>query len=93
MYSSARAEFCAERSCSFCFETDFGLCEEEEEVVVAVSDDVADSEVIVFEEASSDDISIPSIELDDVEASDTPAGLLARFIRNDLQSPNESSSM
>mmetsp|Transcript_918 Transcript_918/g.1495 ORF Transcript_918/g.1495 Transcript_918/m.1495 type:complete len:89 (+) Transcript_918:1180-1446(+) len=88
MYSSARAEFCAERSCSFCLETDFGLSL----VLLLVVDDGGDdsSEVIAVEGGEeSSDRSIPSIELDEeVEVAE-----LARFIRNDLQSPSESSSM
>mmetsp|Transcript_5270 Transcript_5270/g.8260 ORF Transcript_5270/g.8260 Transcript_5270/m.8260 type:complete len:90 (+) Transcript_5270:1203-1472(+) len=89
MYSSARAEFCAERSCSFCLETDFGLSL----VLVLVVDDDDDddsSEVIAVEGGEeSSDRSIPSMELDEeVEVAE-----LARFIRNDLQSPSESSSM
>jgi len=89
MYSSARAEFCAERSCSFCLETDFGLSL----VLLLVVDDDDDddsSEVIAVEGGEeSSDRSIPSIELDEeVEVAE-----LARFIRNDLQSPSESSSM
>jgi len=87
MYSSARAEFCAERSCSFCLETDFGLSL----VLLVVVDDDGDdsSEVIAVEGGESSDRSIPSIELDEeVEVAE-----LARFIRNDLQSPSESSSM
>ena len=88
MYSSARAEFCAERSCSFCLETDFGLSL----VLLLVVDDDGDdsSEVIAVEGGEeSSDRSIPSIELDEeVEVAE-----LARFIRNDLQSPSESSSM
>ena len=85
MYSSARAEFCAERSCSFCLETDFGLS-----LVLLVDDDGDDSsEVIAVEGGESSDRSIPSMELDEeVEVAE-----LARFIRNDLQSPSESSSM
>jgi len=86
MYSSARAEFCAERSCSFCLETDFGLS-----LVLLVVDDDGDdsSEVIAVEGGESSDRSIPSMELDEeVEVAE-----LARFIRNDLQSPSESSSM
>jgi len=87
MYSSAKAEFCAERSCSFCLETDFGLSL----VLLVVDDDGGDdsSEVIAVEGGESSDRSIPSIELD----SDVEVAELARFIRNDLQSPSESSSM
>jgi len=87
MYSSARAEFCAERSCSFCLETDFGLSLV---LVLVVDDDDDSSEVIAVEGGEeSSDRSIPSIELDEeVEVAE-----LARFIRNDLQSPSESSSM
>lgn len=87
MYSSARAEFCAERSCSFCLETDFGLSLVL--LVVVDDDDVDSSEVIAEGGEESSDRSIPSIELDEeVEVAE-----LARFIRNDLQSPSESSSM
>jgi len=86
MYSSARAEFCAERSCSFCLETDFGLSLV---LLVVVDDDVDSSEVIAEGGEESSDRSIPSIELD----SDVEVAELARFIRNDLQSPSESSSM
>jgi len=86
MYSSARAEFCAERSCSFCLETDFGLSL----VLLVVDDDDDDSSEVIAEGGEeSSDRSIPSIELDEeVEVAE-----LARFIRNDLQSPSESSSM
>jgi len=87
MYSSAKAEFCAERSCSFCLETDFGLSLV---LLLVVDDDDDSSEVIAVEGGEeSSDRSIPSIELDEeVEVAE-----LARFIRNDLQSPSESSSM
>ena len=87
MYSSARAEFCAERSCSFCLETDFGLSL----VLLLVVDDDDDdsSEVIAEGGEESSDRSIPSIELDE----EVGVAELARFIRNDLQSPSESSSM
>ena len=86
MYSSARAEFCAERSCSFCLETDFGLSLV---LLLVVDDDDDSSEVIAVEGGESSDRSIPSMELDEeVEVAE-----LARFIRNDLQSPSESSSM
>ena len=54
-----------------------------------MDDDVDDSEVIVAEMDSSDR-SIPSMELRAVEIE---AAELARFLRKDLQSPNESSSM
>ena len=88
MYSSARAEFCAERSSSFCLETDFGLSG-----AAAVEEVVSSSaavDILDVEEESSDR-SIPSImEVDvDVEA----AAELARFIRNDRQSPSDSSSI
>mmetsp|Transcript_26463 Transcript_26463/g.45039 ORF Transcript_26463/g.45039 Transcript_26463/m.45039 type:complete len:87 (-) Transcript_26463:251-511(-) len=86
MYSSAKAEFCAERSCSFCLETDFGLSLV---LLLVVDDDDDSSEVIAVEGGESSDRSIPSMELDEeVEVAE-----LARFIRNDLQSPSESSSM
>ena len=88
MYSLARAEFCAERSSSFCLETDFGLSG------AVVLDGDSSSAVVSWEEEDeeeSPDRSIPStMELDVVEVD---AAELARFIRNDLQSPNESSSM
>jgi hypothetical protein len=77
-------------------ETDFGLLEKEDVsavlAVVAIDDD-DDSEVTVFEKEVSSDRSIPSMELDEDVVADEAAPELARFIRNDLQSPNESSSM
>ena len=89
MYSSAKAEFCAERSSSFCLETDFGLSD-----AVVLDGDLSSAVVILEDdEVESSDRSIPSIiELDDVVV-EVEAAELARFIRNDLQSPNESSSM
>ncbi len=83
MYSSARAEFCADKRSSFCLETDFGLLS-----ALVVDDGKSSVEVVVLEDSSSK--SIPSIvELEVVEE----AAELAKFMRNDLQSPNESSSM
>jgi len=87
MYSSARAEFCADKRSSFCLETDFGLLSAR-----VLDDDGTSSDVVVvvFLEDSSNK-SIPSIVELEVEVEE--AAELARFIRNDLQSPNESSSM
>lgn len=90
MYSSARAEFCADKSSSFCLETDFGR------LLSALFDDDDDDgksssvEVVVLEEDSSIR-SIPSMA--ELEVVGEEAAELARFMRNDLQSPKESSSM
>jgi hypothetical protein len=104
MYSSARSAFCATRSSSFLFDTDFGRGGSGDDDDTISAGDVAivdaDDDAAATVDDDDDDASsrsMPSIEDADGGVGDddiAPAALLlARFIRNFRQSPSEFGSM
>jgi hypothetical protein len=96
MYSSAKAEFCLVRSCSFSSDTDLGRRSDLDGGVIVVVDDDDDEVVDAMILASDVSISIPSMENseeDDDDGDESKLSELAKFILKVRQSPSELGSI